>query len=452
MVEESLGDQDVTWLLKMLRASRINIIDDASYVGIADASERTALKLERQYGEPINDMLAHLYLEMKIGVEAVAAFFDVRVADILLLLQRYGIKRNDEQTESSECAPDQLDAEKSDAMEKEYQIGDFRFEFPKFAHVDAATLKSWKHPQKKNEEEKPYSRKTSLEKYLEEIRQYRLLSKKETQKITEQAKAGDEVAFVRLYLANLLLTVYFVKRLVRRQPEKFDNIDIQDLIVAGNEGLMVGLRKFDPSLGFSITTYVQHWIVQSVQRYIYNYGETIRKPVHMQEQLNQAERTVNTQLSASKNLAEINVTALSVDEARQLLSAHQDCLSLDDTDDGEKSALSSRLMAVNNIDPLIMIEAKRVRQRLREQITKLRSLLDPLPFYERVQLACRFGLCGIPAMTLGDIGDKVSLTRERIRQKEVAYMTKLGIDADAYRTTYNHLMERIEEIDSVIGM
>ncbi len=123
--------------------------------------------------------------------------------------------------------------------------------------------------------------------YFNEIGKYKLLSVEEERELVIRIKNGDEEALHKLIEHNLRLVVPIAKRYVN----PFNTMD--DLIQFGNEGLMVAARRFDVNKNCKFSTYAYWWIRQSVTRGLFDYGRTIRLPIHVQEQIYRIKKVQN---------------------------------------------------------------------------------------------------------------------------------------------------------------
>ena len=264
--------------------------------------------------------------------------------------------------------------------------------------------------------------------YLSEIARIPLLTREEEQALARRVQAGDEAAKQRLVEANLRLVVQIARRYLNR------GLPLPDLIEEGNLGLLRAVEKFEPQRGTRFSTYATWWIRQAVTRALANQARTIRLPVHVELLLARyvREQSRLTQTLGRTPTAEELAQALgtSAREIAELEEVRQHPVSLDAPAGGESSATLGDLIADRATMP-----SETLADLFRDR-ADLASVLDDLAANERTVLRRRFGLEGDPPETLETIGQRLGLSRERVRQLEGAGLRKLrallkarGIDA-----------------------
>ena len=264
--------------------------------------------------------------------------------------------------------------------------------------------------------------------YLAEIARIPLLTREEEQALARRVQAGDEAAKQRLVEANLRLVVQIARRYLNR------GLPLPDLIEEGNLGLLRAVEKFEPERGTRFSTYATWWIRQAVTRALANQARTIRLPVHVELLLARyvREQSRLTQTLGRTPTAEELAQALgtSAREIAELEEVRQHPVSLDAPVGGESSATLGDLIADRAAVP-----SETLADLFRDR-ADLTSVLDDLAANERTVLRRRFGLEGDPPETLETIGQRLGLSRERVRQLEGAGLRKLralltarGIDA-----------------------
>jgi RNA polymerase sigma factor (sigma-70 family) len=263
--------------------------------------------------------------------------------------------------------------------------------------------------------------------YLSEIARIPLLTREEEQAVARRVRAGDEAAKQRMIEANLRLVVQIARRYLNR------GLPLPDLIEEGNLGLLRAVEKFEPERGTRFSTYATWWIRQAVTRALANQARTIRLPVHVELLLARYAREQRrlTQALGRPPTTEEMAKALDTSEREiaELEEIRQHPVSLDAPAGSQSAATLGDLIANRAAVPETFAELFRDR-------VDLVSVLDDLAPNERTVLRRRFGLEGDEPETLEAIGQRLGLSRERIRQLEGGGLRKLrallkarGIDA-----------------------
>ncbi len=257
----------------------------------------------------------------------------------------------------------------------------------------------------------------ALQLFLREAGKHALLTAAQEVELAKKIERGDMLAKQRMIQSNLRLVVSIAKN-YRNQGLPF-----LDLIQEGTLGLIRAVEKFDWRRGYKFSTYATWWIRQAVARALADKARTIRMPVHIVERMqkmNRAERTLWMELGREPTLEEIAEEAsLPIEQAREVKAAARASASLDQPVGEQEDAVFGDFVAGD--EPL---PEERVEVSLRSQA--LAVALQALPDRERQVLVLRYGLLDEEPRTLEEIGKRLGLTRERVRQIELESLRRLA--------------------------
>ena len=255
----------------------------------------------------------------------------------------------------------------------------------------------------------------NLSDYLREVSKIPRLSPEEERELARRVQAGDREAEKRMIEANLRLVFAIARRYRNR------GLPLPDLIAEGNLGLLRAVRKFLPDKGTRFSTYATWWIRQAVVRALANQARIIRLPVHVElllgRYVKERER-LTQQLGHPPSIEEVaRSLEIRPEQLAELEEIRQRPLSLE-TPVGDEGKGTLRDVVPDPATP----GALNAFMREREDLT---GLLEDLPEKERTVIRLRFGLGGEEPLTLEAVGQRLGLSRERVRQIEGAGLKNL---------------------------
>ena len=242
------------------------------------------------------------------------------------------------------------------------------------------------------------------------------LSAADRRRLRAKVQAGER-ATTEFCQANLRLVVSIAKRY------QASGLPLLDLVQEGNLGLLHAVEKFDYAKGFKFSTYATWWIRQAITRGIANTGRTIRLPVHAGDLVNRVQRasaSLEARLGRRPTAEELgDEVALSARRVEEVLAMATEAVSISTplSDDGE-GELGDVIEDTTAVSPLEQAMADAVPG----EMARLLAVLDER---EREILRLRYGLDQGEPRTLEEVGERMHLTRERIRQIESRALCKL---------------------------
>ncbi len=248
----------------------------------------------------------------------------------------------------------------------------------------------------------------SLDKFLQEIGREDLISVEEEVLLAQRIRKGDRAALDKLTRANLRFVVSVAKQYQNQ------GLSLPDLINEGNLGLIKAAEKFDETRGFKFISYAVWWIRQSILQALAEQSRIVRLPLNQVGSLNKINKALSRfeqenerRPSADELAEELGMESDKIADSFQISGRH---ISVDAPFvEGEDNSLLDIL--VNDDSP--MADNTLINESLNKEID--RALDTLLAERERDILKMFFGI-GQQEMTLEEIGDKFSLTRERVRQ------------------------------------
>ena len=262
----------------------------------------------------------------------------------------------------------------------------------------------------------------ALQLFLNEMARYPLLTAAQEVELAKKIERGDREAKERMINSNLRLVVSLAKKY------QGHGLSLLDLIQEGIIGLIRAVEKFDHRKGFKFSTYATWWIRQAVQRGVANKARTIRMPVHIvdrEQKLARAERELLTKLGRAPTEDELAKQAkLPLKQVLEVRNAARAVTSIDKPVGAEGDTKLGDLMPGHESPPDEELTISLRQDAVRRAVAKL-------PERERDIVKMRFGLNGDPdPQSLEQIGKRLGMTRERVRQIETQALARLSVERE----------------------
>lgn len=257
----------------------------------------------------------------------------------------------------------------------------------------------------------------SLERFLQEIGHEQLLTAEEEVELAQRIKKGDEEALDKLVKANLRFVVSVAKQYQNQ------GLSLEDIIDEGNLGLIKAAKKYDETLGFKFISYAVWWIRQSITQAIAEHSRIVRLPQHQVGSVNRLNKEINKfeQENGRKPSTEELAAGTDIPEEKvvEVLKLRSKETSIDaPVSEGEHNTLLD--IMVNEDSP--MADNGLVMESMRSEVDRVLGMLNSR---EQKVLRYFYGLEDEQNLTFEEIGTRLGLNRERVRQIKNKAIRKL---------------------------
>ena len=252
--------------------------------------------------------------------------------------------------------------------------------------------------------------------YLNEIGFSPLLSAEEEVYFSRLVQKGDEPSRKRMIESNLRLVVKIARYYMNR------GLAFLDLIEEGNLGLIHAVEKFDPERGFRFSTYATWWIRQTIERALMNQTRTIRLPVHVLKQINSYQKTARRMAQSMDHEPTAEEVAdrldLPLKEVQNILGMSERLSMVESAGLDKDKLLQETVADEKQLDPSSLLQLEEVQ-------SCLHIWMEQLNEKQREVVEQRFGLNDNEVSTLEEVGERIGVTRERVRQIQVEALRRL---------------------------
>jgi len=253
--------------------------------------------------------------------------------------------------------------------------------------------------------------------FINEIRQYPLLTAEQERELARRCAEGDEDAIRRMVSSNLRLVVSVAREYAGR------GVPLLDLIQEGSIGLIAAARKFDYTLDFRFSTYATKWIRHGVTRYLADHSQMIRVPAHTADKIRKVEQARNAlrqEMETEPTVEQIAARCgFDAERVLQLLQLNPETCSLDapagEEADGTLAVLLEDIHATKPQEEMVRKELENT----------LNTLLGSLNERQQQVLRLHFGMADGVDHSLEEIGKMLGISKERVRQIRQQAMEKL---------------------------
>jgi len=261
----------------------------------------------------------------------------------------------------------------------------------------------------------------SLEKYLREVTKFKLITPEEEVVLAREIRSGDRKALETLIYANLRFVVSVAKQYQNQ------GLTLPDLINEGNLGLIKAAERFDETKGFKFISYAVWWVRQSILQALAEQARIVRLPLNKIGSFNQISQTfrkLEQEYQREPMVDEIgellNLNPVVVDEALNMGNYHVSMDAPLKDEENFENNMYDIMIETSTPDP----DHALINNSLK---VDLQRILDTLTDRESEVLRYYYGLNGLHSHTLIEIGDKMDLTRERVRQIKEKALKKLQL-------------------------